>query len=190
MNPLIEYKGHTSKESDGFYHPGHPLLYNHSDTIGSVINCPFPLVTDTFTVRLYGTFTTPHDPKHGTDGKFIVVEYVKKCGHRVEERIPFLENVETFEHHGTVFTGESYSIANWKNRIEHFRMNQGCDVCNLVHHCLWHYAIGDHCSRKQCLDRCRLLLDANYLNWDQFVPWSEIERRVASTVRGSDKIVD
>lgn len=130
MKTTIQYLRHSPGESDGFYHAKCPVLYAQHDTITALADCPFPLVTDSFRVLLFGTSKsfTDDDPKHGNNKTFAVVEHEKVCGHTVQERIQFIENVKTFDHYGKIFAGESYSIKDWRRRIECFR-NYPCDVC-------------------------------------------------------------
>lgn len=184
---MILYHNHTPEKSDGFYHPDCPVLYKQHDTITSLSDCPFPLQTDSFRVIHFGTSVDPAEskPEHGHTRRFAVVEYTKGCGHTVQERISFIEDVKTFEHYGTVFTGESYSINDWQRRIEYFRSGL-CEVCALVQHSLWCYSIGETSSSlEKLLEHIRRLLDYNFGNWQEFTPWPEIERRAKATKYGS-----
>lgn len=169
MNPQdiqysIHYRNHTPEKSDGFYHPDSPVLFAQHNKITRVEDCPFPHKTDTFQVLLYGVELL----KPAT---FVVVEYRKGCGHLVQEQVRFEEGVEDFEHCGTKFTGASYSIKDWENRIEFFRSGN-CDVCGLVRHSLWIYSIGESDggnSRAKAEKALLYLLDYNYSNWQEFV---------------------
>jgi len=182
----IQFLRRFPSESNGFfYHPDCPLLYAEHDTITTLADCPFPLVTDSFRVLLFGTsIDRPDDLEkgYGHTKRFAVVEYQKPCGHTVQERIPFMEGVKTFEHYGTVFTGESYSIADWKNRIERFRSNLRCEICEMVHRALWHYAMGNVSnSRARLLSSLQSQLNGNFGNWQDFVSWADVERRAKAT---------
>ena len=80
-----------------------PPLYK-TDTPLPLSEYSFPLNTDTFKVLEFG-----REPKEGC--KYALVEYTKKCGHKVNERIRFEEDVKDFEHYGTKFTGASYLLS-------------------------------------------------------------------------------
>lgn len=165
----ISYKNHTPETSGGFYHLDSPVLFGASDVIGELSDCPFPLETDSFKVLLFGKVNNWNaDIKD--DGKFAVVEYTKKCGHKVQERIAFYEGVQTFDHYGTTFEGISYSIKNWEKRIEFFR-TVPCDICSLTKHAHWirrENLYGKKLSKKAYIEKLRRLLDYNFCNWSDF----------------------
>lgn len=185
----------------GFYHPDSPVLFAEHDKITTTDDCPFPLKTDTFEVLLWGVSikheTWP--PKEGerdtTRDTFCVVRHTKECcGHTVEDRVGFQEGVEDFDHHGTEFVGADYSAGAWERRIELFRQ-WPCDICGMVIHNLWCYGYSDTVTKRgefpdiqkeleesspgfAALKKgkghaagLRLLLDANWLNWDEFIDW-------------------
>jgi hypothetical protein len=186
MKTAIQYTRHTPELSDGFHHADCPVLFA-IDTIGNLSDCPFPLKTDTFEVLAFGrTEKSPdNEPKHGHSHTFAVVRFTKGCGHTVEERIPFSEGVESFDHYGTRFEGADYSIANWQKRIEFFRQYP-CDVCGLVKHSAWIWTQGlGESNRKRQIVRCIMLLDANFANWRDFIPEQSVRERF-NVKRGSD----
>lgn len=167
METTIKYKNRGG-ESDALYkHPYNPLLYR-TDTVTQLTDCPFPLKTDSFTVLAFGD-VEPHTADPGST-KFTIVEYTKRCGHTVQERINFIEGVQDFDHYGTKFTGKSYSIKDWKNRIEYFR-GCLCDVCALASHVKWARLHAEECvtSKKKAIKRFLLLMNANYKNWQEFI---------------------
>lgn len=170
--------------SDGFYHAACPQLFAQHDTVTSLADCPFPLETETFKVVFFGvTKSQPDDEAkgRGKDKRFAVVEFVKGCGHIARERIEFSEGVKDFDHYGTKFTGASYSIADWKNRIEFFRQYP-CEVCGMVKHCLWCFETGASASnRTKAFENCLFLLNANYTNWREFITETEILERFKLT---------
>lgn len=180
MKTTIAYKNHTPEKSDGFYHPDCPVLYAGCDTIGSLDDCPFPLKTDTFRVLLFGSVRQypDTDAKYGNDQKFVVVEWNKVCGHTVQERVNFIENVQTFDHYGKVFTGESYSIESWVERLEYFR-NTPCDVCSLIRHLVWcaRERISGNKSSKRAERECLESLNYNFENWQNFITPESLHRR-------------
>lgn len=161
-------------------HPAHPAMYSPHDTLGNLSDCPFPLVTGSFRVILFGT--TAQDGR-GTPGagRFAVVEYIKRCGHTAQDRVAFFEGVQDFDHYGTVFKGSSYSITAWQERIEYFR-NTLCPVCDLYEHCRWaHFHAGERtATRKRTLARFDLLMSANFLNWQDFVSREDFEKAIQS----------
>jgi len=166
----IRFK-HEAESAREFYHPDCPVLYRDHDEIGDLKDCPFPLIHHTFRVVLFGRL------KRKPDGTFAVVEYRKSCGHVVWERIPFEEHVEDFDHYGTKYFGADYKIANWERRIEGFRTLLPCTICSHVYHALWIYSRGeaDQCTnRKKTLAWIELILEANYLNWREFVDLSKV----------------
>jgi len=167
----IRTPGRTFEASDGLYHPECSLLYV-SDTITSLDECPFPLDTDSFKVLLFGR----EQPRANTGfSRWTVVEYRKGCGHIVQEKIRFEEGVKDFQHYGTQFTGASYSINDWKNRIEYFRKGR-CEVCAMIEHYLWLYLTGEGGSRKSTTERAKLVLNYNYENWQEFVSFEKFEK--------------
>ena len=175
-------------KSDDFYHADCPLLFGEHDTVTSLQDCPFPLVTDSFKVILFGTSKSfPNDkPEHGHTKRFAIVEYKKSCGHTVQERISFAEGVKTFDHYGTTFEGASYSIQDWQRRIEFFRTNLPCDVCQMVKHALWIWEIGEGGnSKKKAKSRLLSLLDYNFGNWQEFVNPAEIDEAFAKVKRAA-----
>ncbi len=186
--PLLQYLRRTPALSDGFYRPDSPHLYAAHDTITSLDECPFPLVTDSFRVLAFGNSKySPEDAEkgHGHTTRFAIVEFVKGCGHLAHERISFIEGVKTFTSHGTTFTGESYSINDWARRIEYFR-NTPCEVCAMVKHAVWIFGTGMGVnSRKLAMKRCLFLLDANYSNWREIVSEAEIKAKFDATKRNS-----
>ncbi len=187
MKTLLQFKNRTPALSDGFYHADSPHLFAQHDTITSLADCPFPLKTDSFKVIAFGTSKSfPDDkPEHGHSKRFAVVEYVKACGHLARERISFVEGVKTFDHYGTTFTGESYSIADWENRIEKFR-NYPCEVCAMIRHAVWIWSIGEEPrGRAKAIARCIFLLDANFLNWREFETEAQIAAKFEAIKRGS-----
>lgn len=167
----ISYKNHTPETSEGFYHADSPVLYAQHDIIGNLSDCPFPLKTESFEVLMFGSVIVQPDskPEYGDSSKFAIIEYTKSCGHKVQERINFIENVQTFNHYGTIFTGESYSINDWKNRIEFFR-NYPCEICGLVKHSNWVWKEGysEYKSKNKHIESLRRLLDYNFNNWPEF----------------------
>lgn len=169
-----------------FHHPACRCLFAQHDTIGNLADCPFPLQTETFRVLLWGdSISLPDDSEkgYGESKKFAAVEFTKRCGHTVQERIPFMENVRTFNHYGKTFEGSSYSVNDWQRRIEFFRQGD-CDVCDLVRHSLWIWSIGEGPnSRAKAIARCRMLLNANFGNWQSFVSDADMVRRFAETKR-------
>lgn len=181
MQTAIHYKRHTPELSEGFYHPDCPVLYAEHDTIGRLEDCPFPLKTETFEVLLFGTSKTfpMQDKKYGDTRTFAVVDWTKACGHKVQCRVPFAENVETFDHYGTVFTGESYSIKAWEKRMEFFR-GYPCDVCAMIKHGVWHWRGGTSNMGNSCAEITKAylqLLDYNFDNWREFVSEASVTRR-------------
>ena len=161
-------------------HPAHPALYHPHDTPGSLEDCPFPTVTDSFRVVMFGTTTQDGNGIPGA-GKAAVVEYRKHCGHVAQDRIAFFEGVKDFNHYGTEFIGADYSIENWQRRIEFFR-NTLCPVCDMFEHVRWaHFHAGERTSaRKRTLERFDLLMSANFLNWQDFVSREDFEKAIQS----------
>ena len=160
------------------------MLFAEHDIIGELKDCPFPLKTPTFEVLLFGTSKTfaYSNKKYGNNKTFVVVDWIKVCGHRVQDRVPFIENVETFEHYGTVFEGESYSIKSWEDRLERFRQYP-CDVCRLIKHSVWCYRerLSDELrTKKAALTMCLRILDHNFANWRDFVTEASVIRRCRS----------
>lgn len=188
MNPLLTFHHRTPAGSDGFYHANCPQLFAQHDTITTLADCPFPLVTDSFRVIHFGTsISQPDDTAkgYGHAKRFAVVEYVKTCGHLARERIPFIEDVKGFDHYGTKFTGAGYSISDWEARIEYFR-NTPCEVCGMIKHALWIWSLGEGPqSRAKAVSQCLFLLDANYTNWRELTPESEIRERFAAIKKRS-----
>lgn len=188
MNPLLTYHHHTPELSDGFYHADCPQLFAQHDTITTLADCPFPLVTDSSRVILFGNSVSQPDDLakgYGHTKRFAVVEYVKTCGHLARERISFMEGVKDFDHYGTKFTGDSYSINDWKARIEYFR-NTPCEVCAMIKHALWIWSIGEGPqSRAKAVSRCLMLLDANYTNWRELTPENSVRDQFAALKRNS-----
>lgn len=181
MQTTIHYKRHTPELSEGFYRPDCPVLYAEHDTIGRLEDCPFPLKTETFEVLLFGTSKTfpTQDKKYGDTRTFAVVDWTKACGHKVQDRVSFIENVKTFDHYGTIFTGESYSIKAWEKRMEFFR-GYPCDVCAMIKHGVWIYRkrLSDELrSKAKALEHTLFLLDANFGNWREFVSEASLQRR-------------
>lgn len=159
-------------------HPDCLLLYGGLDTVTSLELCPFPLKTDTFEVLLFGDYKNECSKTQVPDcseGKWAVVEYVKSCGHRVQERIPFFENVQTFTHYGDVFEGSSYSVNAWEERIEFFRTILPCAVCQLVYHAAWIYKerLAER-GKEKCIVDCLQALEANFDNWRDFMSEAEV----------------
>jgi len=178
-NPEILHKNHTPEASDGFYHKDSPLLFAGHDEITSLDDCPFPLKTDSFEVVLFGK--NKNQPKDS----FAVVKYEKSCGHTVSERIPFQEGVKDFTSHGDLFIGANYSIKSWKNRIEYFRNQLPCDVCQMVKHSVWIYEIGEGGrSKKGVLKSLLYLLNYNYSNWEEFISIDTIKGKLMAAKRG------
>lgn len=169
----------TSAEACLRDHPDCRLLYAEMDTVTSLDLCPFPLQTDTLKVLLFGDYDNPHAKSARHEccyGKWAVVEYIKSCGHTVQERISFFEDVKTFEHYGTVFEGSSYSINDWERRIEFFRNQLPCAVCSLVAHSLWCLdQLGG--GVKKALKGCLEQLEYNYDNWRDFIAEEEVRAR-------------
>lgn len=98
----IQYRNHTPELSDGFYHPDCPVLYAIHDRITSLADCPFLLKGETYEVKLFGVSKNPDVTKYGRDPKFAVVEFIKRCGHLVLERIPFFGergDLQSLRHH-------------------------------------------------------------------------------------------
>lgn len=188
MKTLLKYLRRTPELSDGFYHADCPQLFAQHDTIGKLSDCPFPLKTDSFRAIHFGaTISQPDDAAkgYGHSRTFAVVEYEKECGHWAHERITFAEDVKTFDHYGTTFEGASYSIKDWRRRIEYFRQTP-CEVCAMVKHCVWIFGTGMGVnSRKLAQKRCVFLLDSNFANWREFVSESEIAAKFAAVKRGS-----
>jgi hypothetical protein len=181
MKTSIGFKRHGFEESDGFYHPDCPVLYADHDTIGDLKDCPFPLHTPEFDVLLFGASKnfTAATTQYGDTKTFAVVEWTKACGHKVQERLPFTENVQTFNHYGTVFEGTGYSIKDWKRRSEFFR-NYPCAVCSMVKHGVWIWRerlSDEHRTAAKALAFCLFLLEANYDNWREFVSEQSLRRR-------------
>ena len=160
---------------EAFYHPECPILYAMHDEITNLSDCPFPLETATFKVLLFGKSKLSDKPRD----TFAVVEYRKSCGHLVQERIPFCEGVEDFDHYGTKFIGADYSINNWERRIEFFRTNLPCDVCQMAEHCLWIYNSGHgENNKKKTIQHLLTLLNYNFANWKEFVDLEKVEARL------------
>lgn len=170
----IEYKPSSIV---GFHHTAHHALYAEHDEITALTDCPFPVKTGTFEVLAFG-----RDMKKAGD-TFSLVQYIKPaCGHMCEERIPFQEGVETFEHHGTTFGGPSYSIANWQKRINFFRCCLRCPVCQMAEHCRWIYAIGQGPRSRAAVEkRFLLLMNSNYANWENFITLDQFKANLAAT---------
>ena len=191
MNPLLQYKNHTPALSDGFYHADCPELFAQHDTITSLSDCPFPLVTDSFRVIHFGTsISQPDDADkgYGANKTFAVVEFVKGCGHLCRERISFVEGVTDFDHYGTKLIGADYSILNWEKRIAFFQAYP-CPVCEMVKHALWIWSEGlSESNRKKTVANLRHTLDYNYVNWVEFINWPDVEQRFNSTKRGSRQV--
>lgn len=151
------------------------LLYAEVDTVTSLDLCPFPLQTDTFKVLLFGDHENAHRRHDCRSGKWAVVEYTKSCGHTVQERISFFENVQTFTHCGDVFEGPSYSITAWERRIEFFKNQLPCDVCQMVRHAAWIYKGGlAERGKEKCIESCLQTLESNFDNWRDFVSVEEV----------------
>lgn len=157
------------------FHPASPYLYGGHDTPRDLKDCPFPLKTDSFEVLIFGDASTQQY------NQFAVVEFRKGCGHIAHERINFIEGVQDFDHHGTKFTGESYSIKSWESLIERFRQGL-CPVCDIYEHCRWaHFHAGERTApRKKTLARFNLLMDANFKNWREYVSESDFEKAIQS----------
>lgn len=181
MNTSIKYLHHTPEDSNGFYHAANPLLYAEHDEITTLEDCPFPLKSDTYEVLTFGR------SKVEKGDTFAIVRYQKKCGHVVEERIGFKENVQDFEHGGTKFIGADYSIKSYAKRIEFFRTILGCDVCQILEHGRWIFGTGLGVnSRKKATERALSLLNYNFANWREFVTEKEVVAKFAATKRGAE----
>jgi len=171
-----------------FHHPACPLLFRQHDKITTLEDCPFPLKTPTFEVLAFGVnIYLPADERSREDDKFALVRYTKpSCGHTVEERIPFQEGVEDFDHYGTPFKGADYSIQNWERRIERFRNSLKCDVCHMAERAFWLRRIGEGPrGAKAALKQLRFLLDYNYGNWCEFLNWDNVVEKMNATKRRS-----
>lgn len=146
-----------------------PILYE-GDVITSLLECPFPVWTDRFEVLEFGVI--PEDMGEGENRTFVIVRYTKPCGHRVEERVQFIEGVQTFTHYGTTFDGLGYSIKSWESRIEFFRKNLPCDVCGTVRHLAWLFGGGlleGVSSHRKLEAHCLSTLDERFLNWEEMI---------------------
>lgn len=180
MKPTSLVQFNPGNQSPGFHHPEIPQVYAHLDTIGELADCPFPTVTESFRVIAYGE--TKQDGGHGPvpgSGRFAVVEYTKHCGHVARDRVAFWEGIQDFDHYGTKFSGASYSIENWQARIEFFRGTL-CPVCDMFEHARWaHFHAGERTApKKKTLARFDLLMDANFLNWQEFVSRESFEKAI------------
>jgi hypothetical protein len=177
----IQYKQHGPQTDSVCNHPAHPCLYG-TDEVTSPSDCPFPLITESFRVLLYGRET---GNKAGGLGTWALIEYVKGCGHKVHERIRFEEGVQDFDHYGTKFTGASYSVNGWQNRIEFFRSGP-CDVCQTIQDALWHWKAGHTAKNRAKHEQSTLrLLDWNYANWQDFVNFDTFRTELATAKHGS-----
>ena len=158
---------------------GYDMLWGHLDKIGNLEDCPFPLEGPNYKVILFGKCDRGEFSKG--EETFAVVDHVSVCGHRVHQRVSFQEGVEDIDHYGTKFIGYSYSIQDWKNRIETFR-NFLYPVCDMFEHLRWtHFHAGERtASRKQSLKRFDALMQYNYVNWQEFVSRADFEKAIKS----------
>lgn len=133
-----------------------------------------PSTIEPWTVLDFGTWTpeAERDPKYGTDQTWAHVLYRKRCGHLVRERISFAEKVQTFDHYGTIFHGEHYSVTDWEHRIKWFQNQSLCEVCELSYHRWWivrERLWGSCGDGRDPVMTLQDLLDYNYANWREFL---------------------
>lgn len=165
------------------------MLKGCFDQLLPLDQCPFPLieptiksvdvfdheaVTPVWNVMAFGTAESPElnsrDPKYGHSDRWAHVKYVKRCGHEVIERITFFEEVQTIDHYGTIFTGESYSIESWEERIKFFQNCLLCDVCQASHHRWWIVQSGFwYRSDGDPVTTLEPHLDYSYNNWRDMI---------------------
>lgn len=154
-----------------------PFRYYNDKSLG-VTACPFPIKTDTFEIVDFGKNLFEENATYAH------IIYTKRCGHTVLDRISFYEGIEDFEHFGTKFKGADYSIKNWKDRIEYFRVGSiamVCDCCKITQHAHWTYRqkLTEFKSRAKLKEYCKLILDSNYENWQEFV---DIEKDLSTKI--------
>ncbi|MFN9116306.1 MAG: hypothetical protein ACK5XN_40200 [Bacteroidota bacterium] len=159
----------TAKAKEGSIcnHPVHDRLFD-GDELTSLSDCPFPLKTDSFEVLAFGKRERDDGPE-----AVAVVAYRKGCGHLAHDRIGFFEHVKDFQHGGTPFKGDDYKIANWEKRIAYFQSTP-CEVCDMARHQAWLQTFQDtRQPGKKRLATFRLLMNANWENWQEFVSEAE-----------------
>ena len=167
-----------------FHHPATPLLFKNHDGLTSLDDCPFQLKTDSYEVIAFGESIADDIEGERTKeyDRVALIRYTKKCGHTVEERITFCEGVEDFDHYGTKFIGADYSISNFAKRIEFFRTNLPCDVCQMADRAVWLREIGEGARAKnKAVENLKSLLDYNYGNWQKFINWDETVEKLKNT---------